>query len=154
MLSLQSGLVAFLATPTLQVIKTVKINSAGTSRKISELRDSCQDLEGRVKRAKTDHTAQITASTGSVSATHDALLTSGENVPQQAHLREIFDARCQCDVVTLEYCHEREELLQALQQVRSQELARCTFIQVLISIITIIYNYYLQLFTIIYIACI
>ena len=90
-----------------------------TRSKFASVRDSCSQKDALVKRVASEHFDQVSSSRSAIVTSHQFLLSNGDVVPQEPHLRHIFEKRCESDMITVEQDSERLTNLQALAKVGS-----------------------------------
>ncbi|KAL5262688.1 hypothetical protein ACHWQZ_G008176 [Mnemiopsis leidyi] len=97
-----------------QAIADLQSNRALTQSKFANLREAAGQKEALVTRAVSELTNEASSSRANTMTGHHALLTMQDNVQQEAHLRPIFEKRCEFDMLTVVQDQERQNNLQAL----------------------------------------
>ena len=85
--------------------------------KFAGLREAAAKKEALVTRAVSELTSQASSSRANTITGHHTLLAMQDNVQQEAHLRPIFEKRCEFDMLTVVQDQERQNNLQALAKV-------------------------------------
>ena len=85
--------------------------------KFAGLREAAAKKEALVTRAVSELTNQASSSRANTITGHHTLLAMQDNVQQEAHLRPIFEKRCEFDMLTVVQDQERQNNLQALAKV-------------------------------------
>ena len=100
-------------------IDDVKSDWTLTKSKFSKVRESCSQSGALVAGTMSEHANHASSSRGPAIAGHHALLSMEGQVEQAAHLRPIFEKRCEFDMMTVAQDDERQSSLQAIAKVRT-----------------------------------